>query len=107
MGSYFLVADVLGFSKIVLNLSHDDLDERMQCWTGLVAKARCEAHIDRIQLISDTVFVQVDDTDHGLEQLLIFSKLLLEYGIDQSFPYTRSNFREETLLGENSRTDVL
>ena len=49
MGSYFLVADVLGFSKIVLNLwTHDDLDERMQCWTGLVAKARCAAHIDRI-----------------------------------------------------------
>ena len=100
MGSYFLVADVLGFSKIVLNLSHDDLDERMQCWTGLVAKARCEAHIDRIQLISDTVFVQVDDTDHGLEQLLIFSKLLLEYGIEQSFPIRGAISRGNVTWGE-------
>ena len=100
MGSYFLVADVLGFSKIVLNLSHDDLDERMQCWTGLVAKARCEAHVDRIQLISDTVFVQVDDTDYGLEQLLIFSKLLLEYGIEQSFPIRGAISRGNVTWGE-------
>ena len=100
MANYFLVADVLGFSKIVLYLPHNELDERMQCWTKLVAKARCEAQVDRIQLISDTVFVQVDDTEHGLIQLLTFSKLLLEYGIEESFPIRGAISRGNVTWGE-------
>ena len=86
MKSFLLVADVLGFSNIVSNLSHDNLSERMGTWVSLVEETRDETGIKRMQLVSDTLFAQEVDSKDGLERLFRFSKLLLERGMENSFP---------------------
>ena len=86
MNCYLLVADVLGFSNIVSNLKHGELDKRIPTWIGLVEAIKTEAGVEKMQLISDTLFVQEEDSREGLERLLRFSRSLLERGIEQSFP---------------------
>lgn len=86
MKHYLLLADVLGFSNIVSNLPHDSLSNRIETWTSLVEETSSEMEIKEIQLVSDTIFVREADSDDGLERLLRFSKLLLERGIEKSFP---------------------
>ena len=86
MNSYLLVADVLGFSRIVSNLDRAQLDLKINTWTSLVSKIREETSVKDLQLISDTIFVREDNSEDGLWRLLSFSKLLLEEGISQSFP---------------------
>ena len=85
MNCYLLVADVLGFSNIVSNLEHGELDKRISTWIGLVEAIKTEAGVDKMQLISDTLFVQEEDSREGLERLLRFSRSLLERGIENSF----------------------
>ena len=86
MSCYLLVADVLGFSKIVSNLQHGELNERIPTWIGLAEDIKTKSRIGKMQLISDTLFVQEEDSREGLERLLRFSRSLLERGIEQSFP---------------------
>ena len=92
MRHYLLVADVLGFTKIVRNLSQATgeessfLKERIDQWINLVKSVRDETGVTELRLISDTVFVVEDFSDDGLGRLLRFSKLLLESGIQNSFP---------------------
>ena len=86
MNSYLLVADVLGFSNIVSNLSHDILSDRMNTWVGLVQEVGVETGIENIQLASDTLFAQEEDSQDGVMRLFRFSKILLERGIEEYFP---------------------
>ncbi len=86
MSSYVLVADVLGFSNIASNLSHDILSDRMNTWVGLVKDVGDETGIKYIQLASDTIFAQEEDSEDGVMRLFRFSKLLLERGIEKCFP---------------------
>ena len=66
MSSYLLVADVLGFSSIVSNLNHDELDERIPTWIGLTEDIKRATGIKDMQLISDTLFVREADSRDGL-----------------------------------------
>ena len=86
MASYLLVADVLGFSNIVSNLSEDEMDERINAWISMVTEIKSETGLTSLQLVSDTVFAKEDDSEDGLKRLLRFSRLLLERGIENSFP---------------------
>ena len=92
MRHHLLVADVLGFTKIVRNLSQATgndtsfLKERINQWINLINSIRSETGVTEIRLISDTVFVLEDFSHDGLARLLHFSKLLLENGIQNSFP---------------------
>ena len=86
MAGHFLVADVLGFSNLVENLDHRDLDKRLENWINLVETTANLAHLSFIQTVSDTVFAQADDSEDGLTSLLLFSRLLLEHGIENNFP---------------------
>ena len=86
MVSHILVADILGFSQLVSNLDHNQLDERMAIWITLVEEVRNETEIPKLQLISDTIFVREEGTSEGLERLIQFSKRLLERSLEQHLP---------------------
>ena len=92
MHHHLLVADVLGFTKIVRNLSQATgeessfLKERVDQWINLVNSVQIETGVTELRLISDTVLVLEDFSHDGLGRLLRFSKLLLEIGIQHSFP---------------------
>ena len=86
MANYLLVADVLGFSNIVKNLPSAKLEERVDTWINLVKNSKNDAEIEKLQLISDTVFALEDDSEDGFKRLLEFSKLLLERGMETFFP---------------------
>ena len=85
MKSFILVADILGFSNVVSNLPPDNLSERMDAWVCLVQQTKCDTKIDRVKLVSDTIFAQVADSEDGMKRLFRFSKLLLERGLENSF----------------------
>ncbi len=86
VNSYFLIADVLGFSSIVTNLKNDELNARIHAWIGLAEETKSKTGVNDMQLISDTLFVREDDSNDGLGRLLRFAQLLLEGGIERSFP---------------------
>lgn len=83
---YFLAADLLGFGQIVKNSTPEELDARMEAWSGLVESTAKDYGISQFQLISDTLFVGTPSTQEGLTSLLCFSRDLLSRGIRQSFP---------------------
>ena len=84
--SHLLIADVLGFSRLVSNLEHGELDQRLNRWVNLVDEIRVETGIQHSRLISDTIFVRDDDSADGLRRLLRYSKALLERGLANHFP---------------------
>ncbi len=84
--SYFMVADILGFSKMIRNLNGDQQAQRITEWTELVRDTGLEAGVKEIQLISDTLFAREEDSVDGLARLLKFAQLLLGNGVDKSFP---------------------
>jgi hypothetical protein len=92
LANYLLVADVLGFTNIVANLSQNatkgqsSLKDRVDHWIRLVETIRSEVAVKDLRLISDTVIAFEDDSRDGLMRLLCFAKLLLEKGISNSFP---------------------
>ena len=94
-----LVADVLGFSRIVANLDHNQLDERLEIWINLLNEIRIEAGVQNAQLISDTVFVREDDSAGGLQRLLKYSKILLERSLANYFPNSWRNHQRRSHLG--------
>jgi hypothetical protein len=83
---YFLIADVLGFGRIVHNSPDAVLDDRIQVWVNLVESTATTFGIDKLQLVSDTLFVSVPSTTDDLAKLLDFSRQLLTDGIEHSFP---------------------
>ena len=83
---YFLIADVLGFGRIVRNTPEATLDDRIQVWVNLVESTAAKFGIEKLQLISDTLFVSVPSAIEELEKLLNFSRQLLTDGIEQSLP---------------------
>jgi hypothetical protein len=83
---YFLIADVLGFGRIVRNSPDAILDDRIRDWVNLVESIAAKSGLDRFQLISDTLFMSVPSTTDELVKLLDFSRQLLSDGIEQSFP---------------------
>lgn len=83
---YFLAADLLGFRNIVRNSSSEELAARVTRWTNLVDGSARSAGLDRVQLISDTVFVAADDSPEGLQALIQLSRLVLSNGVRQSLP---------------------
>lgn len=86
MASYFLFADVLGFTNLVANLNLTTLDKRIEDWHKLVDSIKADTEVGELFMVSDSVLVKEDDTEEGLKRLLDFSKLLLERGVDNFFP---------------------
>lgn len=74
---YFLVADLLGFGKIVRNSSEDELDERITVWVDLVQSTATKCGVENLQLISDTIFASAPSSPEGLQTLVNFSRQLL------------------------------
>ena len=83
---YFMVADILGFSQLISNLPDKDQSQRINEWIDLVQNLKHEIGIKDTQLISDTLFVREEDSETGLGRLLQFAQLLLNKGIERSFP---------------------
>ncbi len=86
MDGYFLIGDILGFGKIMENLDGQERATRVERWIELVEESSVAAGVERLQLISDTVFAAVEPTSEGLGSLVDFSRRLLGNGIQESFP---------------------
>lgn len=83
---YFFVGDLMGFARIVDNLSEDKLFPRVESWVRLITETAASVGISRLQMISDTVFAAADPTSAGLLSLVRFSQMLLERGVSESLP---------------------
>ena len=83
--SYFMVADILGFSKMIQNLNGSQQAQRVSEWMELVQETGLQAGIKEMQLISDTLFVREEDSVDGLARILRFAQQLLERGVERSF----------------------
>ena len=81
-----MVADILGFSKMMGNLDGHRQAQRIAEWKDSVKHTGTEVGVTNSQLISDTLFVRDEDSTDGLARLLKFGQLLLERGIDKSIP---------------------
>ncbi|MFN5495694.1 MAG: hypothetical protein ACK5C3_03830 [bacterium] len=86
MDGYFLTADLLGFSSIVSNSNANELPTRIGAWISLVDSAAQDAGVEKIQLISDTVFAGADSSAEGLTSLVAFARNLLNRGVCRSLP---------------------
>lgn len=83
---YLMVADILGFSRLITNLTDHKKSRRVDEWVDLVRTTKGLVGIRDTQLISDTLFVREEDSEDGLERLLRFAQLLLQNGLQKSFP---------------------
>jgi hypothetical protein len=84
---YCYVGDLLGFSNIILNLPPEEYAIRVADWIQLCKDGVQECGLEKhYQLISDTIFVGAEDNIDGLENLLDFSKQILNSGIKEAFP---------------------
>lgn len=74
-----MVVDILGFSDIITNISENDLlIERINEWIEIVEVLSKKHGVSQYQLISDTLFVGIDKEEPSFQNLLRFSKDLLE-----------------------------
>lgn len=83
---YCYVGDLLGFKKTILNLPPEDQADRVKEWIRFVLDGIKEFNLPKYHLVSDTIFAGADNSREGLENLLKFSKYMLENGIQKSFP---------------------
>ncbi len=83
---YLMVADILGFSRMITNLTDSEKSERISEWVDLVKTTQCLVGIKDAQLVSDTLFVREEDSEDGLARLLRFAQVLLQKGLQDSFP---------------------
>ena len=97
---YFMVADILGFSRMIGNLSGGQQAQRIAEWVNLVQRAGLQAGVEERQLISDTLFAREEHSADGLARLLKFAQLLLESGADASFPLRGAIVQGDAAWGE-------
>ncbi len=97
---YFMVADILGFSRMIENLNGNQQAQRIAEWVDLVQRAGLQAGVEERRLISDTLFARAEDSPDGLARLLKFSQLLLENGVDKSFPLRGAIVQGNAAWGE-------
>jgi len=82
---YLLIADILGFSKIINNSGESAKNDAVETWLNLVDEAEKKAKLHRKpQLISDTVIASSSDDEIGLRKIVQFSRYLLENGVKRS-----------------------
>lgn len=86
MKGYFLIVDLLGFSNIISNLSDDDLLIRINEWVDLTTNVCNTYQVEKLSLLSDTLFVGLDDTEEGLSKAISISRGLLNDGMQRSLP---------------------
>ncbi|MFB9885079.1 hypothetical protein [Balneatrix alpica] len=86
MKGYFLVVDILGFGQMIKNLPEDDLNLKIEKWISIV-KSVCDSYdLKNYQLISDTLFIGVGDSDSELIQVVNASRELLNKSVKESIP---------------------
>ena len=104
---YFMLIDILGFSRVISNLSGEQLLQRMQDWVDLVDTTAVEVGVEETQILSDTLFVREEDSSDGLKRLLTFARLLLERGLSNGFPLRGSIVRGNAAFGKLTYGDAV
>ncbi len=84
--NYCLVADILGFRSLVLSTDDNYQTSLVDSWISLVTIEADKLSLDRVQLISDSVFIAAPPNHDGLSALLHISKVLLEAGLALGLP---------------------
>lgn len=79
-----LVADVLGFRQIMMNVPEDIRAERVKDWLGLAGMAK--EYGLRHTIVSDTVFVAASPDEAGLSTLTTLAAKMLDGGISKALP---------------------
>lgn len=83
---YCYVGDLLGFRDFILNLEEEKQEEKVEEWIRFVEETKNNYHnITHYHLVSDTIFIGSEGNQNGLDDLLHFSKSLLENGIRRGF----------------------
>lgn len=83
---YFLCADILGFSSIIKNNTSFFIEQKMNSWIALIEKLITKYHLEKYQVLSDTLFIAVKDRIEDLLTLIKFSRELLNESISISLP---------------------
>ncbi len=106
MNAYCFVADLLGFSNLILNLPPDRQAVRVKQWVDLVKDSAYDADVSQYQLISDTVFASAEPNAVGLLKLITMAQHLLLRGTKQYLPirgaiaYGDVNWDNEVTYGQ-------
>ena len=99
------VADLLGFSNLILNLPEEHQARRVKQWIDLVKESARASNVDQFQLVSDTVFASASPDVDGLSKLITFAQLLLQDGVKAALPIRGAitcgdaNWDEEVTFG--------
>jgi hypothetical protein len=84
--TYCYVGDLLGFRKTILNLNEEEQIKRVEEWVQFIESGKDNFnHITDYHWVSDTIFVGASDCVEGLDDLILFSKYVLEEGAKKSF----------------------
>lgn len=95
-----LVADILGFSSIVKNLTGDELSTRIKEWTDLVDLLVKKHGLSEYQLLSDTLFVSCEYNVDKAKSMLLLSRDLLSDGLEKSIPIRGAISYGEAIWGK-------
>jgi hypothetical protein len=84
---YLLIADILGFSNIIKNISDDELNNRLKDCTNLIKDLGNEYGFTEYQLLSDTLFLSVNgNEDATFEKLIQYCQELLSRALEKFIP---------------------
>ena len=81
MKGYFLCVDLLGFSEIIKNLGQDAANLKIESWVKLVEKLVIKHKLEKYQLLSDTLFIGLEDNVADLNKIIEFSRDLLNNSV--------------------------
>jgi hypothetical protein len=84
---YLLIADILGFSNIIKNVSDSELNARIGDWTTLIKELGNRYNFTDYQLLSDTLFLSVASSDNEtFKRLIHYCQELLSEGLEKFIP---------------------
>lgn len=83
---YCFVGDLAGFQNIVRNLSLEQQDVRIDQWVKLVESTASKCDLVDFRLISDMVIAITQEKPEGIDNLIKFSRILLEEGLQLRLP---------------------
>lgn len=86
MDGYILIVDLLGFSNIVKNIPDSGLPARIDEWVSLTQRAASNASVEKVSMLSDTVFAAAEASEDGLKSLISMARIMLNDGIKLSLP---------------------
>lgn len=93
INGFSLCVDILDFSEFIKCFAQEGATNKINDWVSVVEKLVKKFNLSSYQLISDTLFVGVQNTPENLNKLINFSKDLLNESILNAIPPYGEEFR--------------